>query len=1172
MVNGAIKKGALRFIVSATGSMTHSGDGTGSFTASCDGYTLFVPDIIDVAAGFSFSVYTYDNGDGTGVHGTGVYDGPGAPSGGLTVSAPGGGTLEVRLTDLVVWTRIDGSVHQVDFTLQVFFDGTRVLGDGVKGGAYSFSYVGSGFGSMYVPLLGCLGADTSVHCATQNVPDHHQYDNYSWNTTVTGQVSIAYELQDEGSSTWYGLPVTVPSNPTVSGTTSSAIVVTGTMVDSRNHSFDGPVPTPGGPTLGPSGNLVDQAVTRIAQGSFIVVPSEGTHDLVRMMADYRSTIFRSGFPKTTRLDTVADTYTHGGWHSFSDGYDHSTRTETQVHPSLSSYKGSVGDASEPVLEALTYPCYAAVQASDVTSTTTFTEVYNAYGNSPGFNPDSGIPDGYNETKGTVQGTGVVFPYFVEDYDTNEDLLDWQYHANTDDGLGQIMRYLAAWGSPFFKYGHWAPQSPSIDDAGFPTPQSQWPLDGAASSVLYWRLGRTCWAGEASLASAERTNKRGDRIASAEEASGLTTVYDQFWPPYTIRPIGWSRSPVMDCGPGGAGLFEDCPASLDLRADSAPSWGSDDATLSFGAGGVTVTPKSASQTTATLTLNLGGWLGPPFFYPTTCGSVTLGFSGAAELDVSFASALGGTDLVGSVSDGSTVTIPRGTDRGYAGSYGTQNGVPDPENPGSFFTADKGLDVAPGGKSAATMADAARAQSFEGLTGGQASRLVLTITLDRDGSGNALAGLVRYPTFHRASGNPTIVWESGQCAAILWPDGPGIRWGNWQFYDGEEFLSVPNVLGLGYTSTVVDAIAWRRAVMQGVSPLSGGTTGTGTGTAIPPLTTELAQRYTAFEGQSIGQVDRDSWSLPVNAASGHVYVLLGNSYSETPPMAMFMAHKRDPVTYQPTGSPGGQVYDLCKGPRDVISPTTALQVYDPSGTLLSSSQSAPSGWKIERYDPAVTNAEPATYELRQGASGSQTTFAKVRPWHGWFWLGQAGQLAKILAGAVSRNLRHARVVEKDGGIAIQTSNNLRPFTFSAGSSLGAADWARIAYPTQRRDDPAAVLYGPHGGTATLAVSPDEGVTLIPQFTIADADYADHAFTPSGDLYVFRLKSGAIYGRLYDALLNPVGSEWTTSLTGVDDSPIDVTISVGSSGELRIHVQYFASGSVVFATSSTGGADFS
>jgi hypothetical protein len=763
------------------------------------------------------------------------------------------------------------------------------------------------------------------------------------------------------------------------------------------------------------------------QASLTLWPKQ-SRKLIRMDEGYASVLERLGLTGAVAITTTG--YTDGAHPEDETG----SSTETTFLPTRDSILGTVRDGTHALEDALAdgnpspYFSSHTDQTGDLTPGGDDCGVFSVMPDQshpfpndgwPGYSPCALVPPFRFPVSNVRTAT---YPYTVTVPESTVGLL---VHADP------VMTLFQTRSSPLNSVLQWFPPNDDSDT------QSQWKVDGSAIDNAAWRNRRMQWEYQAQLPEADATKRLTDLIASCVDESGHTPHQDAYYAPFA-RWMGISRWTTMACSASPSKTYETCPDALELRADSAPSWSSPDADLTFSADGIHVAKRSDDQKIANLILELEGWAGPPYLYPAVCSGVTIAWTGATDVGTTFVSSFGNAVSGGTHASGDTVPIPRTKDQGYAGSWGSQHGGIDPD--GEPWTDDVGTDVASGGQSAAAMADPSRVHAPGALRAKGAARLIVSLTLG-DGP-----NVLKYPVFHKASGNPKVVNLDGASSVILWPDGPMVAYGAWIFFDPDAGFQNPPLVGrLGYKSTIVDGICWRRAVMQGVSPLSGGVTGTGSGTVIPQLTDELYDRFDAYEGQSIAVADKFSISLVLPGSDGTVRIALVNTMAEAPPLALLPSPGRD-ASWKPAGDGNVSVWDLCKEPRDVVSPVDALQVYSHDGTLLSAPVSAPSGWAIERYSIAVENDELADTELKQNG----TLMAKVRPLHGWWWVGQAAKDGTV----------HLSVDQVTGffleAVSDGTSISMTNFRVSGQSITGDAGDGSDAYPWNRKDGTLCVGY--------------------------------------------------------------------------------------------------------------------
>ena len=169
------------------------------------------------------------------------------------------------------------------------------------------------------------------------------------------------------------------------------------------------------------------------------------------------------------------------------------------------------------------------------------------------------------------------------------------------------------------------------------------------------------------------------------------------------------------------------------------------------------------------------------------------------------------------------------------------------------------------------------------------------------------------------------------------------------------------------------------------------------------------------------------------------------------------------------------------------------------------------------------------------------------------------------AVSRTSRHARVYEKSGTLHVGFSNNAS-FIWSEHDLAITVDSAEIRYARLGQIDKLFLIVS-ESGTIKLYEIEDEGGTKTLAITVGAGTHGAFAYTGDGRLFTYRLDSGTVYVRAYDAQGNALYAEQTTTLTGLDDSEISTDYSVGAGGQGRIGLLHRVGGSLVFKTANDG-----
>ena len=370
-------------------------------------------------------------------------------------------------------------------------------------------------------------------------------------------------------------------------------------------------------------------------------------------------------------------------------------------------------------------------------------------------------------------------------------------------------------------------------------------------------------------------------------------------------------------------------------------------------------------TTTVKYQLSSWAAKPFIYTQLAAQIALNWT--LPSGATMAASLVGRDgtVQGLGSAPGTYTKQVGTASKYAGDWAIDNsGGYTP--PGASH--DTGVDQIASGISAATMADPSRSIADELLPTCTAQYIQFVITW------NASVGTatINYPVFYAPTTPSKLIWLSGQCMAMIYANGPGVRYGSELFYDPISGFTVPpEVKGLGFKSSVIDYIAWRDAVLQGVPPTSAS------------INTELSTVwFDSTEYTSIGDAAGVTMGVPLPKTSDNAFrAAIISGYQEVPPLAIFPVGARDPVTWLPTGVDAQEAWDFAVEARNFVQAGSNAQLYPPSGPTWSQPLTGYGQWKLSYHKHPVTNAEDDTFLIKD----PNGTYALNTPWHGVFMAG-------------------------------------------------------------------------------------------------------------------------------------------------------------------------------------------
>lgn len=498
-------------------------------------------------------------------------------------------------------------------------------------------------------------------------------------------------------------------------------------------------------------------------------------------------------------------------------------------------------------------------------------------------------------------------------------------VNGTDHYQTTARYYNSWGNP-----HW---EMSLQTA-------PWELNGSPKQWQdEWGPIRQQWLDLAGIDQASRRQTRNHVIGDAQ-------WFENPWTPWQDaiaggrRWIGHSRFDVRNPAPKTSHTFTSASSSL---------WTGTDCTITHGAS-MSVTSTGAS--TVKVTLDVGSFTVAPYQWMHLADEVTQDWT-ATNIDAVRAYAVGveGTrQLIAEDTDlkGVLVAIPRGAATKYAGTWGLDNG---------YSITDVGADVTGDGISAATMADAERAASFQLLPGhGLAS-----YELEIDITNTANPVTINYPVFGANPATPPyFVWEHGSAGTMLWgwdsgrKKGTAVRFGSHEYRDQLNWYNPPNVAPQWNKPSVVDGLAWINHWLLGVDYQTG-------------ISTVLATIYDSYEGQSVGGCDQDTMMFPVGLNDGSTkrqYWWMVSVPREIPPIALWPRRTRSTSTWAENGDYAQVVYSFIQEPSRYIAPgVKPMHLYDSGGTRWTQQESNwPTGWVVTSHRHAVTNSEAADFELK------------------------------------------------------------------------------------------------------------------------------------------------------------------------------------------------------------------
>lgn len=510
-----------------------------------------------------------------------------------------------------------------------------------------------------------------------------------------------------------------------------------------------------------------------------------------------------------------------------------------------------------------------------------------------------------------------------------------------------VRYVNYWANPHWSYSLW------FED---------WSVYGTpADRRTYWQRLREQWLYNAALPSREQRRTRNHIVAEPLYDSGLRTIWN------TVLGNGLSPWGITGWITNAAPPY----AAYTYSASTSANWAFTNCTAAFGAK-ITLTP-TGGHTDLVAELDLGLFNAEPYLYPHICSQINaipIVNSGITAIKAYLVSEYGQKVLLADTATGYKIKTVAAEAK-YAGSWAQDYGI--------GAVADTGTDTsAIDGKSSASLGSPELVTALCLLAGRTDAKLRYELTLAA-----AAPVDIDYPWLEVPIDAPRIFGETGQSQDILYPDGPGLRFGQQSWYDSGSAKVVPNVMGPGWKASALDWLCWRRVMLRGVDRLDN-------------LTTEISGLWDSVEGNTITDIGfEDSVTDYGDRVLSFVLPHVDHALSTTvfwpiqaamvgpftlPPLAVFPHQARD-SDWLETGAHAQEAWSWCQERRYSINSLRSVSLKPPgTGTAewLTPIASPPSSWFVGYHIHAVDNTEGPSFIM--AVDGEDV--AHVSPWHGYF----------------------------------------------------------------------------------------------------------------------------------------------------------------------------------------------
>lgn len=674
----------------------------------------------------------------------------------------------------------------------------------------------------------------------------------------------------------------------------------------------------------------------------------------------------------------------------------------------------------------------------------------------------------------------------------------------------------------------------------PNGSDQWKVAGIARNAdIYWVPAREQLMFQESLPPEEKFKTRNSIVSEPLFNSLYATPFIDFTTGQITSWWGISRFDKMAYAIPGTFTY--------TSANSGRFTAVSDCSLAFGAN-ITVT-LDGGKTSCVVRLDLASFTADPFMLPQIAELFAVqwsdGSAAVVSVDVFLESPLGDKTLLTSVSSPTGVRRKdKFDDSKFAGSWG--------QNFGLNEVADTGLDVGADGESATVMADVNRNQAYQLLGGYGAKFLRFEIVVDTAGGTMNL----EYPVLTMRTSTAEVVIENGLWGVLVWADGPGMRFTQWDWTNGINYVSptvpllakfgVPGNPLFGKKSSITDALAFKHCVLEGNAPSQAN------------VDADVAALYDTVEAPlqnffDADDIDVHSFLVPdpttpkTSRDDAGIFILV-NSRREVPPAICLPVPARTVDYDQDLTDWGMTSLSFIKSPRELLyRSATLIELVNPAdSTVWTTDVLIAPGWRSARHDHelnAPDNDEGATFEV----TGSKV-FATVSPWHGYTGVLEGGVAADptnytMPSGAYMRahvidgniQFRYADWTVPEGGFDVSTEVTT---TGDDSHPCIAHDPAtgRIHLVFQR-EDPAGTF------DAIQVTSDDAGATWSAEVSLGAWKYPRVSANRSGSLLFmgFKHNSGSSGpGKLFHRFQASGDASPSAELAIQDGVPADIDVA--------------------------------
>lgn len=579
------------------------------------------------------------------------------------------------------------------------------------------------------------------------------------------------------------------------------------------------------------------------------------------------------------------------------------------------------------------------------------------------------------------------------YTDTADMCDMDgWYGTPDPSFGGEGRLFNSWANPLWSYRYWGPQD---RDEEAPIATDEWTVfNDRANFSIYWGPLRTQYIRHPVLPPGELKLTRNSVVMSPFFHGALSAFCFYLLDGQWLNFWGVSRGKTQLWERSAPHTYNQVSDALFTPIDATGSWQA----------GKYVIQADPGETEFALEIALTTFGAPPYMLAQICNSIAIDWTNS-QVQTSRVFLVSheneqtpiwdaqGTPSTPNSEPPGRLYYPKSEQLGYPAVNTHWAGSWQNDYSQLLPIGDAGFDnvAVPGGVSMDTFLDPERVNTFGLGSGWEWAKLRIEFEMAAPSQTLVFDEITIHPTDREVTAIP----EGGHYQVLVAPESPGVRFGNWMWFNGASLQATPLIVPPGYPSygghfpSMLDALCFKRALWKGL-PYN------------VELQDEIDTLFNVREGRTHLRADTLTSAVfrPVNKkwiSGGQettgVGVMLIDSYKEAPPIGDNFHFDIDPETWVPNGVMTNKAFAYDLDRRLIISAAAAVHMVRPGTNQVITQLSdhyadLRSWWKVTEHQIQLDNSEPVYPIVSSGVHRGWG-----RPWHCYFAIVPPGDVHRL-----------------------------------------------------------------------------------------------------------------------------------------------------------------------------------